>query len=97
MTKIEMLEAISKEPAIQENAEYVDFLEKEITALKTRQAVAKKRTADKQEALAPVRKAIVDFLRADGRELRISDLKESIPALKEFSTQKNLRPARPVG
>ena len=88
MTKIEMLEAILEEPAIRSKAEYVDFLTKEIATLKTRQAIAKKRTSDKQATLEPVRKAIVDFLQADGRELRIGDLKESIPALKEFSTQK---------
>lgn len=88
MTKLEMLEAILEEPAIRSNAEYVDFLEKEITTLKTRQAVAKKRTTDKQEALAPVRQAIIDFLQADGRELRIGDLKESIPELTGLSTQK---------
>ena len=88
MTKIEMLEAILEEPAIRSNAEYVDFLEKEIATLKTRQAIAKKRTSDKQATLEPVRKAIVDFLQADGRELRIGDLKESIPELAAFSTQK---------
>lgn len=88
MTKIKMLEAILGEPAIRSKAEYADFLIKEIATLKARQAIARKKTTDKREALAPIRQAIVDFLRADGRELRIGDLKEFIPELAEFSTQK---------
>lgn len=87
MTKVEMLNAIKAVEEVAQNAEMVDFIEKEISIIQKRNAnkVPSKRQKENEELKPIVLNALADI----GEPCTVSDLiKSDTLADKELSTQR---------
>lgn len=87
MTKVEMLNAIKAVEEVAQNAEMVDFIEKEISIIQKRNAnkAPSKRQKENEELKPIVLNALADI----GEPCTVSDLiKSDILANKELSTQR---------
>lgn len=87
MTKVEMLNAIKAVEEVAQNAEMVDFIEKEISIIQKRNAnkAPSKRQKENEELKPIVLNALADI----GEPCTVSDLiKSDMLADKELSTQR---------
>lgn len=87
MTKVEMLNAIKAVEEVAQNAEMVDFIEKEISIIQKRNAnKAPSKRQKENEELKPI---VLDALAVMGEPCTVSDLiKSDMLADKELSTQR---------
>lgn len=87
MTKVEMLNAIKAVEEVAQNAEMVDFIEKEISIIQKRNAnKAPSKRQKENEELKPI---VLDALADIGEPCTVSDLiKSDMLADKELSTQR---------
>jgi hypothetical protein len=90
MTKKEMFTAIMNVDAVAENAEMVEFLQKQIELLDKKSASPKKPTA-KQIENEKFKELIVDYLENADAPKCIKEIIEQIPEFKDFSNQKVCR------